>query len=281
MNRRNFLTQTALVGTGITILPSGVIAGTRSPNDKLNIALIGVWGRAKAHYGWLAEQNVVALCDINEAHFAHALKEFPNAKTYIDWRQCLDHKGLDAVVICTADHHHAFISNWALNRDLHVYCEKPCAIGVEEARVLRKNWLSKKGKLASQVGTQMHAQDNYARIKEMIRDGAIGDLQSAIAWGNRKLPRDGYFKAEGTPPRRPTLGPMAWTLTGTSIQPKIFCRQPGGQLPGMEHVLGLGRRPNRRHGKPLDGPRLEQHRRHRPNLDPSHRRPLQPGSHPG
>lgn len=227
MNRRNFLSQSALVGTGLTILPSGVIAGTRSPNDKLNIALIGVWGRAKAHYGWLAEQNVVALCDINEAHFAHALKEFPNAKTYIDWRQCLDHKGLDAVVICTADHHHAFISNWALNRDLHVYCEKPCAIGVEEARVLRKNWLSKKGKLASQVGTQMHAQDNYARIKEMIRDGAIGDLQSAIAWGNRKLPRDGYFKAEGTPPSGLHWDQWLGPSPERPYNPKYFTGNPG------------------------------------------------------
>lgn len=200
MNRRTFLHQTTLASAGLTILPSGIITGANSPNDKLNIVLIGVAGRAQSHYGWLKEQNVVALCDINEAYFPEALKAFPGAKTYIDWRKCLDHQGLDAVVICTADHHHAFISNWALNRDLHVYCEKPCAIGVEEAQALRKTWLCKKGKLASQVGTQMHAQENYARIKEMIRDGAIGDLQSAIGWGNRKLPRDGYCKAGANPP---------------------------------------------------------------------------------
>jgi len=226
-NRRSFLKQSSLAGAGLLILPGGIMAGTRSPNDKLNIALIGVWGRAQAHYGWLKEQNIVALCDVNEAHLAHALKEFPGAKTYIDWRKCLDHKGLDAVVICTADHHHAFISNWALNRDLHVYCEKPCAIGVEEAQVLRKNWLSKKGKLASQVGTQMHAQENYARVKEMIRDGAIGDLQMAIGWGNRKIPRKGYLPAQGDPPSG-----LNWDLwLGPSAvhpyNPEYFSGNPG------------------------------------------------------
>jgi predicted dehydrogenase len=200
MHRRRFLSQSALISSGLTLLPSGIMAGTRSPNDKLNIALIGVSGRALSHYGWLEQENVVALCDINEAYFSNALKRFPSAKTYIDWRQCLDQKDLDAVVICTADHHHAFISNWAMNRGLHVYCEKPIAISVEEARVVRETWLSKKGRIATQVGTQMHAQPNYRRIAEMIRDGAIGDLQTVVAWGNRKLPRDGYFPAEGKPP---------------------------------------------------------------------------------
>ncbi len=199
-DRRSFLRKSSLAGAGLLILPSGIISGADSPNDKLNIALVGAYGRAAGHYGWLKKQNVVAICDINEAHFAHALKEFPGAKTYTDWRKCLDHQGLDAVVICTADHHHAFISNWAMNRGLHVYCEKPLAISVEEARVLRENWLGKKGKVATQCGTQMHAQENYARLKEMIRDGAIGELQSVAVWGNRKIPRDGYLAGQGTPP---------------------------------------------------------------------------------
>lgn len=199
MNRRNFLTKSSLATAGLTILPSGIVRG-QSANNKLNIALIGASGRGNAHHGWIAQENVVALCDVNEDHLAHGLKKFPKAKTYRDWRQCLDHKGLDAIVIATPDHHHAFISNWALNRDLHVYCEKPLAITVEEARTVRANWLTKKGKLATQVGTQMHAQPNYARMKEMIRDGAIGELKQVIGWGNRKIPRDAYFKAEGKPP---------------------------------------------------------------------------------
>lgn len=200
MQRRNFLAASSLITAGLTLLPSGSLRASQSANGKLNIALIGAWGRANAHYGWLKGENVVAVCDVNEAHFKHALEAFPGAKTYTDWRLCLDHAGLDAVVVSTPDHHHAFISNEALHRDLHVYCEKPLAISVEEARVLRAHWMRKKGKLATQVGTQMHAQENYARVKELILDGAIGNLQSAIAWGNRQLRRSGYEKAGATPP---------------------------------------------------------------------------------
>ncbi len=143
------------------LLPSGARAGKNAPGNKLNVALIGVWGRGLAHYDALAEENVVALCDVNEKRFPAALKHFPAAKTYVDWRKCLEQKDLDAVVVCTADHTHAFVANWALNRDLHVYCEKPLAISVEEARVVRANWLKRKTKLATQVGMQRHAMPEF------------------------------------------------------------------------------------------------------------------------
>ncbi len=199
MNRRNFLTTSAVAGAGTLLLPRYAQA-QKGANEKLNIALIGVWGRGEAHYGNIAGQNVVALCDVRESRFANALKAFPNATTYTDWRKCLDHKGLDAIVICTADHHHAFISNWAINRDLHVYCEKPLAITVEEARVVRANWMKKKTKLATQVGMQRHAVENFNRVRELILDGAIGNLTHAYAWGNRQIRRAGYLPANGTPP---------------------------------------------------------------------------------
>lgn len=197
--RRNFI-NTAAAGAGFLLLPSGHRLGAQTPSKKLNVALIGVWGRGLAHYDSISEENVIALCDVNEKRFPDALKRFPNATTYTDWRKCLDHKGLDAVVICTADHTHAFVANWALNRNLHVYCEKPLAITVNEARTVRANWESKKGKLATQVGMQRHANANFNRVRELVRDGAIGDLKAAYAWGNRKIPKPGYFPQEGEPP---------------------------------------------------------------------------------
>jgi len=199
MNRRKFLNNAA-AGAGLLILPSGLRAGKNAPSNKLNIALIGVWGRGLAHYESLSEENVVALCDVNEKRFPDALKKFPGAKTYTDWRKCLEQKDLDAVVCCTADHTHAFVANWALNRDLHVYCEKPLAVSVEEARTVRANWLTKKGKLATQVGMQRHAMQNFNRVRELVRDGAIGDLQAAYAWGNRQIRRPGYPIGDGAPP---------------------------------------------------------------------------------
>jgi predicted dehydrogenase len=200
MNRREFITSAAVAGAGLLVLPSGVHGGEAAPSNKLNVALIGVWGRGLAHYGPLSSENVVALCDVNEKRFAEALAKFPGAKTYVDWRKCLDQKGLDAVVCCTADHTHAFVSNWALNRNLHVYQEKPLAITVEEARVVRANWMKRKTKLATQVGMQRHAMQNFNRVRELVRDGAIGDLTAAYAWGDRQIRRAGYLPAEGQPP---------------------------------------------------------------------------------
>jgi len=200
MHRRSFISTAAAATTGWTILASGTRAGAGAPSRKLNIALIGVWGRAHAFYETLKQQNVVALCDVDESHLAEALKVFPKAKTHTDWRLCLEQKDVDAVVICTTDHTHAMIANWALNRDMHVYCEKPLATTVAEARAVREKWLTKKGKLATQTGTQMHAQPNYARIREAIHDGAIGTLESAIGWGTRQIRRDGNLPAEGKPP---------------------------------------------------------------------------------
>jgi predicted dehydrogenase len=86
-------------------------------------------------------------------------------------------------------------------RGLSVYCEKPLAIGVEEARVVRATYLANKGKLATQMGTQLHAGSNYKEIRQLIRDGVVGQLKEVAAWGDRQLPRPGYLPAAGEPPK--------------------------------------------------------------------------------
>ena len=197
MQRRNLLKTAA---AGLTILKSGTLRGQNAPSNKLNIALVGVWGRGTAHYNTMRDENVVAICDINDLRTKEALSLFPKAKTYYDWRPMLDQKGIDAVIICTADHHHAFIANWALNRNMHVYCEKPLGISVEEARTVRANYLSRRAKVATQHGTQRHAYPNFERLRELILDGAIGELKRVHSWDARQLPRPGYPKAEGQPP---------------------------------------------------------------------------------
>ena len=201
MHRRNFLTNLGAAGAGLLILPSGSRAQGASPNSKLNIALIGTWGRGEAHFSTLAKENVVAICDVNEEHLASGAKQFPQATTYTDWRKLLDHKGLEAVMICSTDHTHAHITIWAMNRGLHVYCEKPLAITVEEARLVRETYLKNRGKLATQVGTQRHAIENFQRVRELIQDGAIGEVSQAHAWGDRKLGKPGYPPAQGEPPK--------------------------------------------------------------------------------
>ncbi|MBZ2184176.1 MAG: Gfo/Idh/MocA family oxidoreductase [Bryobacter sp.] len=196
MNRRELLGGAA----GLTILKTGVLRGQTAPSNRLNVALIGVWGRGTAHYNSLRNENVVALCDVNDIRTREAAQIFPKAKLYWDWRRVLDQKDVEAVVICTADHHHAFIANWALNRGMHVFCEKPLGISVEEVRTVRANYLRQKAKLATQHGTQRHAYPNFERLRELILDGAIGDLVRVHSWDARELPRPGYPNSEGNPP---------------------------------------------------------------------------------
>ena len=227
MKRRQFLKSALATGTGLIILPSGTLRGANAPSNRLNVALIGVYGRAKAHYGAISSENVAALCDVNEEHLAIAAEKFPEAKHYVDWRKCLDHKGLDAVICCTLDHTHAFIANWAMNRGLHVYCEKPLANTVQEARLVRATYLKNKHKLATQVGTQRHANENFNRVRELIKDGAIGELKSVHAWGDRQLRKPGYPPAEGTPPKHLHydlwLGPSPFH----PYNPEYFSGKPG------------------------------------------------------
>jgi hypothetical protein len=195
INRRIFLKQSAVIGAGVTVLKSGILAAGQSPNEKLNIAVIGVGGRGGGNMNSVKSENIVALCDVNEKNLAAAAKQFPNAKTYIDWRKCLDQKDIDAVVCSTTDHTHAFINVWAMNRGMHVYCEKPIANSVREARVVRETYLKNKQKLATQMGTQIHASDNYRRMVELIRRGAIGTVKDARVWCSRTPEGGSYLPA--------------------------------------------------------------------------------------
>jgi predicted dehydrogenase len=200
IKRRHFLKSAAFIGASGLILPRLKLFGAEAPSNKLNIALIATGHRARDHFEGAAHENVVALCDINEKTLASVGEKFPKAKRYADWRKCLEQKDIDAIICCTLDHTHAFVTNWAMNRGKHVYCEKPLVNSVEEARVIRATWLKNKDKLATQVGTQRHQSTNFNRVRELILDGAIGKLEEVSAWGDRKVPRAGYLPSEGDPP---------------------------------------------------------------------------------
>ena len=198
VDRRSFLQHGAAFGAGVTILKSGILRAGNSPNEKLNVAVVGVAGRGGGNLKAVQGENVVALCDVNAKNLAAAAKRFPKAQTYSDWRKCLDQKNIDAVVCSTTDHTHAFVNVWAMNRGQHVYCEKPLANSVHEARVVRETYLKNKGKLATQMGTQIHASDNYRRMVELIRRGAIGEVRKAHVWCSR-TPEGGSYLPKVAP----------------------------------------------------------------------------------
>jgi len=94
MKRREMLKSIASTAAGLTILKSGMLNGAGAPSNKLSVALIGVWGRGTAHYKSLVNENVVALCDVNDLRTREAARLFPRANTYSDWRRCLEQKDI-------------------------------------------------------------------------------------------------------------------------------------------------------------------------------------------
>lgn len=200
MKRREFLMAGAVAGAGLVILKSGSLQAGQSPNEKLNIAAVGVGGRGASDLAECKSENIVALCDVNAGNLKKALEKYPGAKCHEDWRKCLEQKDIDAVVCATTDHTHAFVNVWAMNRGKHVYCEKPLANGVHEARTVRETYLKNKDKIATQMGTQIHASDNFRRVVELIRGGAIGKPQEARVWCSRTPHGGDYLPAAGDPP---------------------------------------------------------------------------------
>ncbi len=180
VSRREFLASSALVACGLLGTPPCSGAPSRSPNDKLNIGIIGVHSRGASNTKSVASENIVALCDVDDKYLAEAAQKYPQAKTYIDWRKLLDQKDIDAVVVSSSEHTHAPASVAAMRRGKHVYCEKPLAHSVYEARLMRDT--AKQTKVATQMGTQIHASDNYRRVVELVQSGAIGPVREAHAW---------------------------------------------------------------------------------------------------
>src|SRR5436309_608352 len=111
-------------------------------------------------------------------------EKHPQARKCVDFRRVYDHANeFDAVVVSTTEHTHAFATLPALQLGKHVYCEKPLTHNVWEARIIRD--AAAKAKVATQMGTQVHASDNYRRVVELIQTGAIGPVHDAHVWVGR------------------------------------------------------------------------------------------------
>ena len=184
-NRRDFLKASGLTGVGYWAAGgiAGAQDGPQSANEKLNIGIVGVNHRGKANMNSVAGENIAALCDINEGYLSAAAEQHPKAKKYVDWRKMLEQKDLDAITVSTTDHMHAPVSIAAMRRGLGVYCEKPLGHTVGEARLARQTYL--KTKVATQMGTQIHATANYRRVVELVKSGAIGPISEVDVWCGR------------------------------------------------------------------------------------------------
>jgi len=183
INRRRLLETSALMGASVLLTRNSKAAPPRSVNEKLNIGVIGIANQGAYNLESVQSENIVALCDVDDNYLAATAQRFPRAVTYNDYRKMLERKDLDAVVIATPDHTHAPATLAALETGRHVYCEKPLTHTVVEARRVAE--AAKKYKRVTQMGTQIHASNNYRRVVELIQSGAIGAVTEAHAWVGR------------------------------------------------------------------------------------------------
>jgi predicted dehydrogenase len=187
-SRREFLKQTTLAGVGFWVAGGVTRADSKSPNERLNIACIGVGGKGHSDTEQAGKHaNIVALCDIDDNHLNNIAKDFPEAKKFHDFRKMLEKmdKQIDAVTVSTPDHTHAPASVMAMRMGKHVYCQKPLTHSVYEARLMRET--AAKQHVATQMGNQGTAENGLRRAVEIIRAGVIGPVREAHVWTNRPI----------------------------------------------------------------------------------------------
>ena len=197
LNRRNFVSAlgATAIGSGVFVNPAPAKEST-SPNERLNLAAIGVTGRAAGNIKGCATQNLIAMVVIDSELLERGSQAFPNARKYNDFRVMLEKEAekIDGVIVSTPDHTHAPAAAMALRLKKHVYCEKPLTHTVYEARTLAN--LAKANQLKTQMGTQIHALENYRRVVELVQSGAIGKVERVHVWAGAVYTGAKYVKAE-------------------------------------------------------------------------------------
>jgi predicted dehydrogenase len=178
LRRRTFLRSLG-AAAAVQIVPRDVLGGPGyvAPNSKIRLAAVGCGGQAWSDLKNMLDEEIVALCDVDERRAADAFKKLPNVPRYKDFRVMLDECAdkIDAVLVGTPDHTHAVATLAALRRNKHVFCEKPLAHSVAELRAIREEAARRK-QLVTQMGNQGHSSESIRVFCEMIWDGAIGKV---------------------------------------------------------------------------------------------------------
>jgi predicted dehydrogenase len=217
MNRRDFLTASALGAAGFYSGCATARPRTVSPNEKLNHACIGVGGMMgstdlgnfKSH----PRTQIVAICDVDKSNLAKAATVVPDARQYTDWREMLSKEGdkIDSVSATVPDHMHALIATSALQAGRHVYCQKPLCHDVAECRALAH--AAKHSGLVTQLGTQFASGAGDLLGVQLLRLGSVGTVKKVILCSNRPGAIDAY-RLVGPRPAKGEAAPanLSWDL---------------------------------------------------------------------
>ena len=202
ISRRKAITGVLAAGFA-DALRSSAGAATRSRDDKFNVAFIGIGNYGAVNLTELADQNCVAICDVDwrdrsqiagrGAIPAEVASKYPQARRFDDWRKMLDQmeKSIDAVVVSTADHTHAVAALTAMKMGKHVYCEKPLAHSIDDVRAMMDT-ARRHRRQATQTGICGHASEDVRSIVEWVRDGAIGTVEKVEVFQSRAPSQQRY-----------------------------------------------------------------------------------------
>lgn len=216
VDRRRFLQSALATGTAISSAhllsrPASAATGSKSPNERLDLAVIGLGPRGLDNLREVSSQNIVALCDVDAARLGATAAKHPDAQKFDDFRRVLDLKGLDGVVVATPDHNHAVVVVNALRRGLPVYSEKPLTKTIHELRILLA--AAEAAKVPTQTGNQIHAASNYRRAVDIVRAGVLGPISRVYIWQKTSVKPMKLAKNAHVPPGLNYdlwLGPVAY-----------------------------------------------------------------------
>ncbi len=192
-SRRNFVKKAAVSAFAFHYFPN-LFAGVPA-SDRVRVAHIGINGMGTSHLNWFAnlpEVEIAALCDVDTDHLAKAQKKLQEihpenkAMPYTDFRSILERKDIDAITCATPDHWHAQVAIMAFQAGKDVYGEKPLSFTVKEGQMMLA--AKQKHNRIFQLGTQIHAGDNYHRVAELIQAGAIGKVHTVRLWKTGEPP---------------------------------------------------------------------------------------------
>jgi len=180
--RRSFLKKATFVASAVTF---PAVVKSAHPNSKLHVVSVGADGMAFSdikNIGAHADVQYVGFCDIDSSRFGRVDADFPNVPHFADYREMfakLENK-FDAINIGIPDHMHAKVAIDAMRRGKHVYCQKPLAHTVWEARQMRLE--AARAKVVTQMGNQIHSAVEYRLGTRLIREGAIGKIKEVRSW---------------------------------------------------------------------------------------------------
>jgi predicted dehydrogenase len=204
LNRRRFIFTSTSAASGLILTwNSGRSLAAEKPkrrqlgpNDKLNIAAIGAGGQAATDIAGVSTENIVALCDVDRKRLEERGAKFPNAKLFADYRKMLEEMPeIDAVTVSTPDQHHALASILAMKLGKHVYCQKPLAHSVWEARQMQK--VAREMNVVTQMGNQGHSYDSTRELVELVQSGDLGEVREVHVWTDRPIWPQGIDRPSG------------------------------------------------------------------------------------